>query len=64
MRLTRQGVKLMEQAVEEGTLGKSALAVPYANLASMYAELGDPQRATEFACAGRQIPARLKAKGQ
>ncbi len=49
MRLTRQGVKLMEQAVDEGLLPKSALAIPYGNLASMYTELGDPRRATEFA---------------
>ena len=49
MRLTRQGVKLMEQAVDEGLLPKAALAIPYGNLASMYTELGDPRRATEFA---------------
>jgi tetratricopeptide (TPR) repeat protein len=49
MRLTRQGVKLMEQAVDEGLLPKAALAIPYSNLASMYTELGDPRRATEFA---------------
>ncbi|HEX4142995.1 MAG TPA: tetratricopeptide repeat protein [Pirellulales bacterium] len=49
MRLTREGVKLMEQAVDEGLLPKAALAIPYSNLASMYTELGDPRRATEFA---------------
>ena len=49
MRLTREGVKLMEQAVDDGLLPKAALAIPYSNLASMYTELGDPQRATEFA---------------
>jgi tetratricopeptide (TPR) repeat protein len=49
MRLTRQGVKLMEQAVDDGLLPKAALAIPYSNLASMYTELGDPRRATEFA---------------
>jgi tetratricopeptide (TPR) repeat protein len=49
MRLTKQGVKLMEQAVEDGVMEKSALAIPYANLASMYTDLGDQQRAAEFA---------------
>ena len=48
LRLTEQGVKLMEQAVEEGLMTKAALATPYGNLASMYNALGDPQRATEF----------------
>jgi hypothetical protein len=48
MRLTRQGVKLMEQAVEEGLLNKAALAIPYNNMASMYTELGDRRRADEF----------------
>ena len=42
-------MKLMEQAVDDGLLPKAALAIPYSNLASMYTELGDPQRATEFA---------------
>jgi tetratricopeptide (TPR) repeat protein len=49
MRLTRQGVKLMEQAVDEKLLPKAALTIPYSNLASMYTELGDPRQATEFA---------------
>jgi tetratricopeptide (TPR) repeat protein len=49
LRLTKQGIKLMEQAIEEGLLAKSVLAVPYSNLASMHAELGDKQLAAEFA---------------
>lgn len=49
LRLTKQGIKLMQQGVEEGLLAKSALAVPYGNLASMHAELGDKQLAAEFA---------------
>jgi hypothetical protein len=49
VRLTRQGVKMMERAVEEGLLVKSALAIPYDNLSHMYAELGDSERATKFA---------------
>ena len=49
LRLTKQGIKLMEQAIDEGTLAKSVLAVPYANLASMHTELGDKQLAAEFA---------------
>jgi tetratricopeptide (TPR) repeat protein len=48
MRLTSQGVKLMEQAVEDGLLSKAALAIPYANLSNMYSEMGDARRASEF----------------
>ncbi len=45
LRLTNQGLKLMEQAVEEGSLEAASLAVPYNNLAAMHEELGDPEQA-------------------
>lgn len=41
LRLTRQGLKLMERAVGDGVLDTAALAVPYGNLASMHAALGE-----------------------
>ncbi len=49
IRLTKQGVKLMEQAADEGLLAKTALAIPYGNLSNMYAEMGDAERARQFA---------------
>ena len=45
LRLTNQGLKLMEQAVEEGTLEAVSLAIPYGNLAAMHEMLGDPEQA-------------------
>jgi hypothetical protein len=45
LRLTNQGLKLMEQAVEDGTLDAAALAVPYGNLSVMHEELGDSEQA-------------------
>ena len=36
-----KGVAWMEQAVKQGTLDRSSLAVPYSNLASMQRKLGD-----------------------
>jgi hypothetical protein len=39
----------MEQAVEDGVMEKSSLAVPYSNLSSMHQELGDEKHAQEFA---------------
>jgi tetratricopeptide (TPR) repeat protein len=45
LRLTNQGLKLMEQAVGEGSLEATALAVPYGNLAAMHEELGDQEQA-------------------
>ena len=48
LRLTNEGVKLMEQATHEGLLEKSALAVPYSNLASMHEQLGDVQEARKY----------------
>lgn len=49
LRLTNQGTKLMEKAVDEGLMEKTALVVPYGNLASMHHEMGDTQHAEEFA---------------
>jgi tetratricopeptide (TPR) repeat protein len=49
LRLTKQGLKLMEHAVDEGHMSKAALAVPYGNLSSMHSELGDTQKAKHFA---------------
>lgn len=46
--LTQRGAELMEQAVELGSLDKSALAVPYANLASMHRQLGRKEKAEQF----------------
>jgi tetratricopeptide (TPR) repeat protein len=48
LRLTTQGVKLMEQAASEGLLAKAALAIPYSNLSSMYEQLGDAKAAKKF----------------
>jgi hypothetical protein len=45
LRLTNQGLKLMEQAVEDGALEAVALAIPYNNLAAMHDELGDQEQA-------------------
>ena len=45
LRLTNQGLKLMERAVEGGTMEAAALAIPYGNLAAMHEELGDPEQA-------------------
>ena len=48
MRLTRQGVKLMEQAIKDGVLDDEALRVPYTNLATMHRYLGDDEQAEAF----------------
>ena len=58
LRLTEQGVKLLEQAVEARTADKSALAVPYANLASMHGQLGNEQKANQYA----ELAAKFSAK--
>jgi tetratricopeptide (TPR) repeat protein len=48
LRLTSQGLKLMEQAVGEGLLEAAALAIPYGNMASMHESLGDIEAAKNF----------------
>jgi len=48
LRLTRQGLKLMEAAVEDGRLENEALKVPYTNLATMHRHMGDDEQANAF----------------
>jgi tetratricopeptide (TPR) repeat protein len=55
LRLTQQGLKLVEQAVEEEILERSALAIPYNNLADMHRQLGDEDKATSYAEMAAQI---------
>ncbi len=49
VRLSREGVKLMEAAVEQRQIEEKALAVAYGNLSTMYAEQGDDFQAKAFA---------------
>ena len=48
VKLTQTGTDLMEQAVKQGALAGSALAVPYENLASMCRQLDRGQEAERF----------------
>jgi hypothetical protein len=47
--LTQRGSDLVKQAVDDGVMKRSALAVPYSNLAAMHRELGDRAKAEGFA---------------
>jgi tetratricopeptide (TPR) repeat protein len=59
--LTERGMKLMEQAVEQGKLPRPALVVPYGNLASMYQELGNQEQATAMTARAREVePPKVK----
>ncbi len=49
VRLSRQGVKLMEAAVQQRQIEEKSLAVAYGNLSTMYAEQGDDFQAKAFA---------------
>jgi tetratricopeptide (TPR) repeat protein len=52
--LSRRGVELMVEAVDEELLEERALAIAYGNLATMYAEEGDNDQAQTYAeMAGR-----------
>jgi hypothetical protein len=48
LRLTKEGVRLLEQAVDEGLAAHKVLAVPYGNLATMFTDLGDETMARQF----------------
>jgi tetratricopeptide (TPR) repeat protein len=59
LRLTSQGLKLMEQAVADGLMDSSALAIPYGNLASMHESMGQYDEARKFS----EMAARYEPKG-
>jgi tetratricopeptide (TPR) repeat protein len=48
VRMTQQGVTLMEQAVKQSMFAESALAIPYSNLATMHRQLGADDDAARF----------------
>ena len=56
--LTEKGIAWMEQAVKQGTLDRSALAVPYDNLAAMHRKLG----ATDVADRYQEMATRIKSE--
>lgn len=48
LELTKVGLELMKQAVAEGLMRESSLAVPYQNLAAMQRHLGNGKAAEQF----------------
>jgi tetratricopeptide (TPR) repeat protein len=60
VRLTEQGVKVLESAAEEGLIEKTALAIPYGNLASMHEEIGNSQQASTFAALAAKVEKQTK----
>jgi len=48
VRLTQRGVELMEQAVQGGAMERSALEIPYTNLATMARHLGKSDEADQY----------------
>ena len=54
--LSEEGIKWMEQAAKQGTLDRSALSVPYNNLAVMHRKLGESDKADRF----QEMAARAK----
>jgi len=54
--LTKQGTRIIQNAVENKLVSNKALTIPYNNLAGMYRQLGNEKDAKQFA----NIAARLK----
>ena len=52
--LTQHGISLMEDAVKQGTLDRSALVVPYNNISAMHRQLGSIAKADTLSGNGRQ----------
>ena len=49
VKLTEQGITLIEKAVADGTLDESSLTIPYNNMATMHRQLGQDTKAEKFA---------------
>ncbi len=47
-RLTKEGVRLIEVAVEDGLALRKTLAVPYNNLSTMFGDMGDTAKARHY----------------
>ena len=47
--LTQHGIELMEEAVRQGTMDRSSLAIPYSNLAAMHRQVGANEDAAKYA---------------
>jgi len=48
VRITQQGVEMMEKAFQQGSLAKTALDVAYNNLATMHRQLGQDDQARRY----------------
>lgn len=62
VRLTMEGLALMDRAVDEGLIERSALLVPYGNLARMHRQLGDREQAERFAELARRLETGTKRR--
>ncbi len=49
VQISQQGVEMMEKAVQEGSLAKTALDVAYNNLATMHRQQGQDDKAKQYA---------------
>jgi tetratricopeptide (TPR) repeat protein len=49
VQVTQQGVEMMEKAVRDGSLAKTAVDVAYNNLATMHRQLGQDDKARQYA---------------
>ena len=48
IKVTRAGMKMIEDAVKREWIEREALGIPYGNLASMYGQVGDAERAKKY----------------
>jgi tetratricopeptide (TPR) repeat protein len=60
VRLSQQGAKSIEDAVDAGSVPRTALAVPYSNLASMLSQQGDATLAGHYAELAARVESTLR----
>jgi hypothetical protein len=59
LKISRQGVELMVEAVDRKELDERSLAVAYGNLSTMHAEEGDDEQSKNYA----EMASRAEATG-
>jgi hypothetical protein len=64
LEVTQSGATLIELAVEDGILAKSALAVPYSNLATMYQQMGENTNAAKYTEMAKSVAPPAKKQPQ
>ena len=64
LQLTEHGLTILQKGVKDGYVKADALAVPYGNLAAMYAQVGNAEQSKKFAAMASKLESPLHGRPQ